>query len=602
MVATKPCHNCRRRRIRCDRSVPECHKCTSTGRECSGYGKLYKWVDNAASRGQVTKRDPGHLILHNQGSPASQPAQSDAKGLVWQTPTPTAATEEVEFWSQPLNFSLLDPLFQDLGISSRHYLNYYAVRFCQDLIVYDTPQYGTNPFRDLVPMSQEYPFLREIVIAASALHFWNTKRWNKNPQPAADALVDALRARHKAIKSLQSTLEDLKARGDADIDDGQKDALLAAVLFFVNFALVDSGKGGWRAHMGFVGKLLSLRKSKSSQSIKALDFTQGFQSDTNSILDLSSFEPLIPYTLSYQTGSSSQTLCVRDYIASDSMAYYIWSSALDSLVSSKSEAALNYSASYEDEIDILPILFRTEANSYHSCPSRLLYAVFRVSQLARDIKSNDTSMLTEKQVRSCLELLKEVQAFDTDGWAEEIGRKIAAEMGYLDEIELAYRRRIGATFRAAVCLYVLLVAPDLPGQVNRHPSLSELGEEVLSTLLNTAELSNTILYHLSFIPTDSPLFKSATWPVFLTGIETANPDHRKWVLDRFREYRVICPWGMITSTMETLVEMWQMRDSTPVEELDTGKRLNELTTSPRERDNINWLIQLQGLNIDCLIV
>ncbi|KAI1207840.1 fungal-specific transcription factor domain-containing protein [Annulohypoxylon truncatum] len=597
MVATKPCHNCRRRRIRCDRSVPGCHKCTSTGRECSGYGKLYKWVDNPASRGQVTKKDPARLLLDTREPPEFQ---SDVKGSVEQTSTVTPGDE---LWSYSPNFSLLDPLFQDLGVSSRHYLNYYAVRFCQDLIVYDAPQYGANPFRDLVPMSQEYPFLREIVIAASALHFWNTKRWNKNPQPAADALVDALRARHKAIKSLQSTLEHLKARGNVDIDDGQKDALLAAVLFFVNFALVDSGKGGWRAHMGFVGKLLSLRRSSCSQPRNSLEFTQGLQSDTQSLLDLSTFEPLLPYTLSYEPITSPGALCVRDYIASDSMAYYIWSSALDSLVSSKSETAPSYSMSYEDDIDILPILFRTEANSYHSCPSRLLYAVFRTSQLARDIKSNKTSLLNERQVQSCLELLREVQSFDTDAWAEEICAKIAADVGYLDKTEREYRRRIGATFRAAVCLYVLLIAPDLPGQVIRHSSLSELGEEVLSALPNTAELTSTILYHLSYIPTDSPLFKSATWPVFLTGIETANPAHRRWVLDRFREYRVICPWGMVTSTMETLVEMWEMRDSTPVEGLDTGKRLTEeLTTSPRERDNINWLIQLQGLNIDCLIV
>ncbi|KAI0880479.1 fungal-specific transcription factor domain-containing protein [Annulohypoxylon maeteangense] len=596
MVATKPCHNCRRRRIRCDRSVPGCHKCTSTGRECSGYGKLYKWVDNAASRSQVTKKDPADLIPETR-EPLTP--ESDVKGYVEQTRV--VAYQEVEHWSNPLNFSLLDPLFQDLGVSSRHYLNYYAVRFCQDLIVYDAPQYGANPFRDLVPMSQEYPFLREIVIAASALHFWNTKRWNKNPQPAADALVDALRARHKAIKSLQTTLDRLKAAGDVDVDDVQKDALLAAVLFFVNFALVDSGKGGWRAHMGFVGKLLSLRRSSSSQR-KELDFTEELQSDTQSLLTLSTFEPLIPYALSYPPIPLSTTLCVRDYIASDSVAYYIWSSALDSLVSSTNESIPSYSASNEDDIDILPILFRTEANSYHSCPSRLLYAVFRTSQLARDIKANETSMLNDRQVQSCLEILKGVQVFDTNAWAEGICAKIAAEVGYLDETELEYRRHIGNTFRAAVCLYVLLIAPNLAGQVTRHASLSELGEDVLSNLPNTAELTNTILYHLSFIPTDSPLFKSGTWAVFLTGIETANPAHRAWVLDRFREYRVICPWGMITSTMETLVEMWQMRDNTPVEGLDTGKRLSEEFTTSRERDNINWLIQLQGLNIDCLIV
>ena len=41
---TKPCHNCRRRRLRCDRSWPTCHKCAVSGQECLGYGKVFVWT------------------------------------------------------------------------------------------------------------------------------------------------------------------------------------------------------------------------------------------------------------------------------------------------------------------------------------------------------------------------------------------------------------------------------------------------------------------------------------------------------------------------------------------------------------------------------
>lgn len=44
-----PCHNCRRRRLRCDRSRPSCNKCSSSGRECLGYDKLFVWTPCAGT-------------------------------------------------------------------------------------------------------------------------------------------------------------------------------------------------------------------------------------------------------------------------------------------------------------------------------------------------------------------------------------------------------------------------------------------------------------------------------------------------------------------------------------------------------------------------
>lgn len=51
-----PCHNCRRRRLRCDRSRPSCNKCSASGRECLGYDKLFVWAPCA---GTGTKGAPG---------------------------------------------------------------------------------------------------------------------------------------------------------------------------------------------------------------------------------------------------------------------------------------------------------------------------------------------------------------------------------------------------------------------------------------------------------------------------------------------------------------------------------------------------------------
>ncbi|KAI0848798.1 fungal-specific transcription factor domain-containing protein [Daldinia vernicosa] len=588
MVAPKACHNCRSRRLRCDRSVPVCHKCTSTGQKCLGYGKLYKWVEN---------KTPGDGI---SAKPSVYSASKTREHVKSQPDNPLYDDQRVVFPQNNRlcspNFTLLDPLFQDLNTSSRHYLNYYTTRFCQDLIIYDSPRRGANPFRDLVPISHKYPFLREIIIAASALHFCNGARWHKNPWHAADSLVDALHARHRAIKSLQSVIEHHKALGDVENDEAGRDALLAAVLFFVNFSLVDSGKGGWRAHMNFVGTLLRMRTSRPSNTIElGLKLEE---EDPSSSSDFTAYDAFISLPFAHRPATPSQSPSIRDYIASDSIAYYIWSSALDSLVSPSNDFITVPSAFDGDDIEIFHILLRTEANSYHSCPSSLLYAIYRISQLARNIRSNETSVLNEKQMQSCLSLLDEVQAFDGDAWAVKVCAQIAAVVGYADEIELHYRRHIAATYRAAVFLYILLVAPELP-----HQSSHDEGKS-FPALSSTADLATTILHHLSFIPSHTPLFKFATWPIFLTGVETADESRRTWVIDRLRDMRGVCPWGMLTSTMETLVEIWRMRDSSLATRESTANEASDgtLISIPDQKINGHWLMQLQGFKIDCLIV
>lgn len=321
------------------------------------------------------------------------------------------------------------------------------------------------------------------------------------------------------------------------------------------------------------------------------------------------------------------------------MAYYVWHHALDSLVSSGTTPSLPSLPSPffptptpdtdADSSKILHILLRTEANSYHSCPAHLLHAIFRTSQLARDIRGNSNSgVLDDAQMRRCVSLLQETRAFDSGRWAEEACAKVALVVGEVDgaALELEYRRHIAATFRAAAALYILLAAPGARGQALRqHQSqsqpradtdvpapLSLSGEQLtfLAALPSTPDLASTILHHMSFIPPHSPLFKFATWPTFLTGVETADPARRKWVLDRLRGMRDICPWGMLTSTIETLVQIWRMRDGVGVTggggevggdgEEGVGLAGGEVVR-PGDADT-NWLILLQGFKIDCLIV
>lgn len=150
----KPCHNCRRRRLRCDRSWPTCNKCTITGQECLGYGKVYVWTEGIDAHGKV-KSSPGvrrtaqgenhgvaghpSLVLHS-GPPPAPPADMGAvldrqfaistgksarDGTTIAMPSLPPGHDQQQPRSHGAYLApsqLTDPIFQDLDRNSRSYL------------------------------------------------------------------------------------------------------------------------------------------------------------------------------------------------------------------------------------------------------------------------------------------------------------------------------------------------------------------------------------------------------------------------------------------------------------------------------------------------
>ena len=50
---TVACNNCRRRRLKCDRSLPPCLKCIKNSQECLCYQRLFLWKQGVSSRGKM---------------------------------------------------------------------------------------------------------------------------------------------------------------------------------------------------------------------------------------------------------------------------------------------------------------------------------------------------------------------------------------------------------------------------------------------------------------------------------------------------------------------------------------------------------------------
>ncbi|KAG5955509.1 hypothetical protein E4U57_003397 [Claviceps arundinis] len=605
---TKPCHNCRRRRLRCDRSWPTCHKCAASEQECLGYGKVFVWAPAIDFDGAPRPPHASGRRLSGQGQ--YQPRVLDSRALgaatnthetesisaVWAQealcgshdrvvecqdqsiqqaggpPTRPGDPCQVELENQQeqlllpdakrshdvtssgkivsddlinecssrelvepcqrlegLGFlasgSLIDPLFQDLDRNSRYYLAHFADSLCKDLVARDTPY--SNPFRELIPLTQKHPFLLQILIATSAIHWSNKFRPIGAippglPDPSGylaqlrsqhlssrQALIDALTAKQKALGYLRDVLDALDPAGG--------EVILAAMHFLVKFDLIDLDRNNdkaWQVHM------------KGTSIILAY---------------------LVHDSISH--GCSSRVL--RDCVLADCFIYHILGSTL------ATGAIASRIARYAFEL--LPIIKRVEVNSYLSCPPELLQTILHASLLSYETPCTDGSH-SASVADQALRLIDEALAFDISSWADRL-----RELPNVSDIDS--RIHIASAHRSAVCLYILQALP------------------VVRTVrpIDTMVLVGDIFGHLGQIDDRDPYFKATSWPLFIAGAETREADHRAWAMSRMFAIWEICPWGYIFKAIKMLRATWQIQDS------GAGS-------------GVSWLRDLKDMGFEYLIV
>lgn len=120
-MGNKACHNCRRRRLRCDQSTPSCRKCTNAGEECLGYGQLIAWNEGTASRGKMrgkTYEMPAQALAPAH-SPRPKPRRYRFVPCGNSSIASSASIKKIS-----ISPSLCDPLFQDLSHTSRYYVSH----------------------------------------------------------------------------------------------------------------------------------------------------------------------------------------------------------------------------------------------------------------------------------------------------------------------------------------------------------------------------------------------------------------------------------------------------------------------------------------------
>lgn len=116
-TARAACHNCRRQRLKCDRSMPSCEKCTTRRQECLGHGRLLRWEMGVASRGKMAGLTYGSGKKNDQRRKLPCVRSCYSMELMASSHSNCASPH-----LQPI--LLTDPLLQDLNRTSRRYLAY----------------------------------------------------------------------------------------------------------------------------------------------------------------------------------------------------------------------------------------------------------------------------------------------------------------------------------------------------------------------------------------------------------------------------------------------------------------------------------------------
>jgi hypothetical protein len=125
-----------------------------------------------------------------------------------------------------------------------------------------------NPFRDLLPLSADHPVLQHIIVANSALHFANSTEegplvWDTRRGPYSEAYKDALVAKHIALRLLSDAL--------TNSDTINSDVILASIMLFIKFELLDSGRNGWRFHTEGARQLMAYLRQNLRSQLPALN-------------------------------------------------------------------------------------------------------------------------------------------------------------------------------------------------------------------------------------------------------------------------------------------------------------------------------------------
>ncbi|KIW78847.1 hypothetical protein Z517_08686 [Fonsecaea pedrosoi CBS 271.37] len=227
------CPTCVRRRIRCDRSLPKCIKCSKKGLVCPGYGPRLRWANGIAVRGHLKGRTTPHV-----DKPPPKPSSAAPKDST--SPKSTKSPEQnisvrPALIVEPLATTF--PGFPDPATRSR-LLEHYDKQIAGLMVWIDSER---NEYRRMVlPLADQQPVLLLAILAISAQHLAvTTGKELSFPARARDAAVTLI------SKQIQQVTGQLAAGFDlgSQIDPDTAVWMLASMLTLANYEMTETETG-----------------------------------------------------------------------------------------------------------------------------------------------------------------------------------------------------------------------------------------------------------------------------------------------------------------------------------------------------------------------
>ncbi|EXJ95213.1 hypothetical protein A1O1_00333 [Capronia coronata CBS 617.96] len=226
------CPTCVRRRIRCDRSLPLCIKCSKKGLACPGYGPRLRWANGVAVRGHLKGRTTPYV------EKAVKPSASSKN-----PPFPKATkSPETESIPRP-TASLIDPLerlfpgFPEPATRLR-LLEHYDQNIAGLMVWIDSDK---NEYRRLVlPLANRQPVLLLAILAISAQHLAVTTNVESDfSARARDAAVTMISSQIRQVTGRLADGFDLASEIDVDTAVW----MLASMLTLASYEMAESESG-----------------------------------------------------------------------------------------------------------------------------------------------------------------------------------------------------------------------------------------------------------------------------------------------------------------------------------------------------------------------
>ncbi|KAL3454965.1 hypothetical protein BJX64DRAFT_97675 [Aspergillus heterothallicus] len=396
------CHTCRRRRLKCDESKPQCQRCSDDRVDCQGYGNLILWVDGVASRGkmmgktfQVASTPPAGAQTTIDRTPKRKQGSALSKYLPAHKPPPSEALEPQ---ATTHYYTPLDPWFQQFDHPTRHYLSHFLIHVGNDLIVHNVPSHHPNPLRLLLGHADWKSSLFHVIIAMSAQHLHNLLLRAPDAQPY---LVDGLRSKGKALQLLSHEL--------GHVTPANYTTVLASSMLLSELAILESADDTWRIHVGAAASLVQRISASSSVDPKAL-------------------------------GEEQDSFC--SWIISRLILQDMFGSSLSSTTASWNVQELSGPQQTLDSA-----LHIAELDHYSSCPAQISRLIISAPSFYRT--SNHLSCSDDPT--QCI--FVSIHQFDPAEWALTLQPLTPTD-------DFTERYHIGSAYRAAASIYVSQLVPS----------------------------------------------------------------------------------------------------------------------------------------------